>query len=476
MKYDPRFRRTKIVATVGPASASESVLEEMMAAGVNMLRINSSHGTPEWRAEVMDRIREVRERVNQSVAILLDLQGPRIRVGELSEPRELVEGTEVVFAPEADASGADIPTTYELLADDVRPGDRILLDDGLLEVQAVEVKGRKVVGRVIHGGELKSSKGMNLPGVRVSAPAVTEKDRSDLDLATSHGADFVGLSFVRGHDDVQTLRKLLPGDTRIISKIEKATALDDLYRIIEATNGVMVARGDLGVELPFEKVPVAQKRVIRLANQFGRPVITATQMLESMVEKPRPTRAEASDVANAVLDGADAVMLSAETAIGEYPVEAVKAMVRIIEETEAADLADRSPQSQRVDRLFADHGPDTSDAIAAATCAAAEMLNAPFIVCLTKSGFTARKIAAYRPTVPIIGLTTEATTYRQLALTWGVHAALVPSLPTYDEMWRVAREYLLSREYVDEGACVVVTAGVPFDVSGTTNLLKVEVV
>ena len=476
MKYDPRFRRTKIVATVGPASSGESVLEEMIAAGVDVLRVNSAHGTPESRAEMMDRIRKVRDASDRSVAILLDLQGPRIRVGELSEERELVEDTEVVFAPEAEASGDDIPTTYEGLADDVTPGARILLDDGLLEVQATEVKGRKVVGRVVHGGNLKSQKGMNLPGVQVSAPAVTDKDRSDVELAMAHGAEFVGLSFVRKHTDVQQLRELLPSDMRIVSKIEKAAALDDLYRIIEVTNGVMVARGDLGVELPFEEVPLAQKRVIRLANQFGRAVITATQMLESMIEKPRPTRAEASDVANAVLDGTDAVMLSAETAVGAYPVAAVKAMIRIVEETEAADLIDPLSQSQRVDRLFASHGPDTSDAIAAATCAAAEMLNAPMILCLTKSGFTARKIAAYRPTVPILGLTTEPSTYHQLALTWGVHAALAKSVPTYDEMWETARRYLLERNYVPQGASVVVTAGVPFDVSGTTNLLKVEVV
>jgi len=283
----------------------------------------------------------------------------------------------------------------------------------------------------------------------------------------------VGLSFVRRHTDVEALRELVPPTMRVVSKIEKAAALDDLYRVIEATDGVMVARGDLGVELPFEEVPLAQKRVIRLANQFGRPVITATQMLESMIEKQRPTRAEASDVANAVLDGTDAVMLSAETAIGAYPVESVKAMVRIIEQTESADLADPLPQAQRVDRLFANHGPDTADAIAAATCAAAEMLNAPLILCLTRSGFTARKIAAYRPTVPIVGLTTEAETYHQLALTWGVHAALAEAVPTYDEMWGIARSHLLAREYVSPGASVVVTAGVPFDVSGTTNLLKV---
>jgi pyruvate kinase len=476
VKYDPRFRRTKIVATVGPASASASVLQEMIAAGVDVLRVNSSHGTPESRSEAMDQIKEVRKDADRSVAILLDLQGPRIRVGELSQPVDLVEGTEVVFAPEAEASGSEIPTTYDRLADDVRQGASILLDDGLLSVEVTDVKATKVVGRVVHGGELKSSKGINLPGVHVSAPAVTEKDRSDLELAQAHGADYVGLSFVRRHKDVEALRELLPPSMRIVSKIEKAAALDDLYRIIEATNGVMVARGDLGVELPFEEVPLAQKRVIRLANQFGRPVITATQMLESMIDKPRPTRAEASDVANAVLDGTDAVMLSAETAIGSYPVEAVRAMVRIIEKTEAADLADPLPQSQRVDRLFANHGPDTADAIAAATCAAAEMLNAPLILCLTKSGFTARKIAAYRPTVPIIGLTTEPDTYHQLALTWGVHAALAESVPTYDEMWQVARSHLLSRAYVNEGARVVVTAGVPFDVSGTTNLLKVEVV
>jgi pyruvate kinase len=476
VKYDPRFRRTKIVATVGPASASATVLREMIAAGVDVLRINSSHGTPESRTGMMDRIREVRQDVDRSVAILLDLQGPRIRVGELPQPLELVEGAEVVFAPEDEVGGDDIPTTYENLADDVAPGARILLDDGLLNVEVTDVEGRRVAGRVVHGGELKSNKGMNLPGVQVSAPAVTEKDRGDLALAQSHGADFVGLSFVRRHTDVEALRGLVPPAMRVISKIEKAAALDDLYRIIEATDGVMVARGDLGVELPFEEVPLAQKRVIRLANQFGRPVITATQMLESMIEKPRPTRAEASDVANAVLDGTDAVMLSAETAIGAYPVESVKAMVRIIEQTESTDLADPLPQSQRVDRLFANHGPDTADAIAAATCAAAEMLNAPLILCLTKSGFTARKIAAYRPTVPIVGLTTEAETYHQLAITWGVHAALAEAVPTYDEMWEVARSHLLTREYVSPGASVVVTAGVPFDVSGTTNLLKVEVV
>jgi pyruvate kinase len=295
-------------------------------------------------------------------------------------------------------------------------------------------------------------------------------------LAREHGADFVGLSFVRLRQDVDELRQKIPKDMRIVAKIERATALDDLHGIIDATDSLMVARGDLGVELPFEEVPLAQKRVIRLSNQFGRPVITATQMLESMLTKPRPTRAEASDVANAVLDGTDAVMLSAETAVGAYPVEAVMAMVRIIEETESAGFGDVAPKRQRVGQLFAEQGPDTPDAIAAASCAAAEMLEVPLIVCFTHSGFTARKLAAYRSAVPIVGLTTELSTYHQLALTWGVHPALADSVPTYEEMLGIARGYLISHGYANEGDQVVVTAGVPFDTPGTTNLIKVEVV
>ncbi|MCZ6916400.1 MAG: pyruvate kinase [Gemmatimonadetes bacterium] len=476
MKYDPRFRRTKIVATVGPASSDEDVIQAMIEAGVAVMRINSSHGTPEFRGAVMDRIRNVRDRLRQSVAILVDLQGPRIRVGALAESRQLVEDGEVSFAPEDEATGDDIPTTYGQLAEDVTVGTRILLDDGLLEVTVTAVHGAKITCRVVHGGELKSHKGMNLPDIRVSAPSVTEKDRDDIALAVEHGADFVGLSFVRRHQDVESLRGLLPAGMRIVSKIEKAAALEDLTSIVDTTDAIMVARGDLGVELPFEEVPVAQKRVISLANQFGRPVITATQMLESMIEKPRPTRAEASDVANAVLDGTDAVMLSAETAVGAYPVEAVQAMARIVERTESAHMIAEIPERQRLNRRFADEGPETADAIAAATCAAAEMLRVPLIVCFTHSGFTARKLAACRPSVPIIGLTTESSTFHRLALTWGVHAALEESQPTYDRMLALARDYLTSRDYVQEGDRVVVTAGVPFDTPGTTNLLKVEVV
>lgn len=470
----PEIRRTKIVATVGPASADERTLAAMVDAGVNVFRINSSHGTPELRAEWMDRVRVIRERAAMPVGLLVDLQGPRIRVGVLSEPRELAQGQQVVFAPEAEAIGDELPTTYDALAEDVVPGARILLDDGLLAVQVTEVRDRRVRAVVQHGGVLTSHKGMNLPDVEVSAPALTEKDVEDVRLAAEHGADFIGLSFVRRAGDVEVARTAVPETLRLVSKIEIAMALAELDQIVEVTDAIMVGRGDLGVELPFEEVPLAQKRVIRVSNRAGRPVITATQMLESMVEKPRPTRAEASDVANAVLDGADAVMLSAETAVGAYPLEAVRAMVRIVERTEQAALA--AAPAPRFGETAGSRPGSVDDAIAVASCAAAAMLEVPMIVCFTTSGFTARKVAAYRPRCPIVGLTTEPDTYHQLSLTWGVLPALADRAPTYETMLDIARDHLTSRGYVREGDRVVVTAGVPFEVPGTTNLLKVEVV
>src|SRR5213082_3324674 len=305
------IRRTKIVATLGPAT-----------------------GKPELRAGWIAAVRQAADAAGVPVAVLWDLQGPRIRVGKLAEPRELLPGETVVFAPEEVARGAELPTTYDDLAADVRPGARILLDDGLLSVQVTRIAPPRVEGRVEDGGTLTSNKGMNLPGLHMSAPALTEKDREDAAHAASVGADYLALSFVRRVEDLAELRALVPAETKLVAKIEKATALDDLPRILAASDAVMVARGDLGVELPFEEVPVVQKRLIREANRHGKPVITATQMLESMVHNPRPTRAEASDVANAILDGTDAVMLSAETAVGAHPLEAVRAMDRIIKEME----------------------------------------------------------------------------------------------------------------------------------------------
>src|SRR5881296_1415857 len=466
------IRRTKIVATVGPATGTPEGIAGLIGAGANVIRVNSSHGTPELRASWIAGVRQAAAAADVAVAVLVDLQGPRIRVGNLAAPRVLRAGETVVFAPEDVARDDELPTTYADLATDARPGARILLDDGLLSLEVTRIVAPRVEGRVVDGGTLTSHKGMNLPGLHVSAPALTEKDREDAEHAAAAGADYLGLSFVRRAEDLGELRALVPPDVKLVAKIEKATALEDLERILEACDAVMVARGDLGVELPFEEVPAVQKRLIREANRYGKPVITATQMLESMVHHPRPTRAEASDVANAILDGTDAVMLSAETAVGEYPFDAVRAMDRIIREMERHPLA-----AAREDRRVAP-GQDVSveDAIAIGTSAVARMLKTPLIVTLTKGGFTARKVAALRPPVPILAVTTEPVTYRQLALVWGVTAVGVDHVPSYDAMLEVVRDLILKRGYARPGDRIVMTAGVPWEVSGATNLLKVEVV
>jgi pyruvate kinase len=464
------IRRTKIVATIGPGTGTDEAIAGLLDAGANVIRINASHGTPEERAHWIDAVRCAAENAGLPVAVLVDLQGPRIRVGELESPRELASGETVVFAPEGTATGNEIPTTYADLAKDARVGARILLDDGLLSVEVVRILPPRVEGRVADGGTLRSHKGMNLPGLHVSAPALTDKDREDVAHAVQHGADYLALSFVRRAEDLAELRRLVPPAVKLVAKIEKAAALQDLPRILAACDAVMVARGDLGVELPFERVPVVQKRLIQEANHRGKPVITATQMLESMVHHPRPTRAEASDVANAILDGTDAVMLSAETAVGEYPFEAVRAMDRIIREME------REATGRDERRRAATGDVSVEDAIALGTSAVARMLKTPLIVTLTKGGFTARKVAAMRPPVPILAVTTEAATFRQLALVWGVTPVGVDQVPGYDAMLTVVRDLILKRGYAKQGDRIVMTAGVPWEVSGATNLLKVEVV
>jgi pyruvate kinase len=466
------IRRTKIVATLGPATGTPERIAALIDAGANVIRVNASHGTPELRAGWIAAVRQAAERGGVPVAVLVDLQGPRIRVGPLSQPRALRPGETIVFAPEDAARGDELPTTYDDLARDARVGSKILLDDGLLSVEITRIDGVRVEGRVVDGGTLTSHKGMNLPGLQVSAPALTQKDREDVAHVVELGIDYLALSFVRRAEDVAELRELVPEAVKLIAKIEKATALDDLDRIVGVSDAVMVARGDLGVELPFEEVPVVQKRLIHEANRHGKPVITATQMLESMVHHPRPTRAEASDVANAILDGTDAVMLSAETAVGAYAVESVRAMDRIIREMERHSLGARREER----RMEADREVSVEDAIALGTSAVARMLKTPLIVTLTKGGFTARKVAALRPPVPILAVTTEATTYRQLALVWGVTPVVVDRVPGYDAMLAVVRDLILKRGYARSGDRIVVTAGVPWEVSGATNLLKVEVV
>jgi len=484
------IRRTKIVATLGPAWDSKDKMSALLDAGVDVVRVNASHGTPELRERWIRELKEViaARSGRGSAAILLDLQGPRIRVGRLPTPLLLEAGQRIVFAPEADAGNGEIPTTYAALAHDVDVGSTILLNDGLLNVEVTGIKGDRVEGRVRYGGELRANKGMNLPGVQVSAPAVSDKDREEVGRAVALGVDYIGVSFVRKPEDLTEVRRLVPPQTKLIAKIEKDTALDHLRPILLASDAIMVARGDLGVELPFEKVPLAQKHLIREANLHGKPVITATQMLESMVHAPRPTRAEASDVANAILDGTDAVMLSAETAVGDYPLEAVQAMVRIAREIElqrrgrspAFDLA-VGRRREEMERLQKGEPGEfkptrTEDAIAVAVSAAADLMSAPLVVCFTSSGFTARTVASYRPSVPIFAVTPEPDTFRQLALVWGVIPALADHLPNYDSMLAVARHKLLELKLAQPGERVVVTAGVPFDQPGTTNLLKIEAV
>lgn len=470
------IRRTKIVATLGPSWDTPSKVLEMLDAGVDVVRINASHGTPESRTKMIQMVQQVQSQRQTASAILVDLQGPRIRVGTLDQPRELVVGSTVVFAPEGTARAPEIPTTYEALSQDVREGSRILLDDGLLSVIVESTKDDRVTARVIHGGVLKSNKGMNLPGIAVSAPAITDRDREEALRAVALGVDYIALSFVRRAADIEMLREIVPSPIRIIAKIEKDTALNNLDEILHVSDAIMVARGDLGVELPFEQVPLAQKRLIREARKHGKPVITATQMLESMIAAPRPTRAEASDVANAILDGTDAVMLSAETAVGKYALESVRAMDRIAREVESQADLDPRPETRAALEAETHARSQTEDAIAAGVKATAKMLDAPLIVCFTSSGFTARTVASYRPTTPIFAMSPEPETFRQLSLVWGVIPVLSERLPTYVTMFEVARERIKEMKLAAPGERVVVTAGVPFDTPGTTNLLKVEVI
>jgi pyruvate kinase len=475
MSYQGSELRTKIVATVGPATAAVDRVRTLAELGVDVFRLNFAHGTHESHAQVIRWVREASRDIGRPLAVLADLAGPKIRIGALPESINLPDRHTVILAPEEIATGDEIPTTYAALADDVRPGDRVLLDDGLMELRVLEVRHPRVICSVARGGLLKQNKGMNMPGVRVSAPALTEKDIRDLEFAESMDVDYVGLSFVQSPDDIRDLRSRITGRTLIIAKIEKDTALENIEPILSLTDAVMVARGDLGVELPFEQVPIAQKRIIQLANLYGRPVITATQMLESMIEQPRPTRAEASDVANALFDGTDAVMLSGETAAGRYPFLAVEAMVRIAGEIERNAPFDEGPKYDMpmLHRLRIGATP-TEHAIAAATVEAVRLLGAPAVVTFTTSGGTTRLVSSYRPPVPILGVTDQNKTWRQLALVWGVEPVMCDEEVNYENMLGAARRYLLDNQIAQPGQRIVVTAGIPFHVAGTTNLLRIE--
>ncbi len=467
----PRSARAKILATLGPASESPEVIAALIDAGADAFRLNFSHGRAEGHAAAVKTIREVAG--DRPIAIVADLQGPRIRIGRLNIPLLVSEGDEVVLAAGEDAVPPGVlPTTYQALADDVNPNDRILIDNGMIELRVLESHGAVVRCRVLHGGEISSNKGINLPGVSVSAPPLTEKDRADVAVAVAAGVDALALSFVRRADDVEDLRRLLHeehhADTPIISKIEHAEALDHFDAILAASDGVMVARGDLGVELACEKVPAAQKRIIAQANAAGKPVITATEMLQSMISAPRPTRAEASDVANAILDGTDVVMLSGETAVGSYPVEAVAMMERITLEAEQIRHTFRAPVPESSPADFA-------GAAAHAACSAAEALSAVALVVFTMSGRTARMAAQRRPNARLIALTPSEITRRRMALVWGVESLTLPEVHDADEMVSAADTLLKQHALVQTGDTVVIIGGAG-PLTGATNFTKMHTV
>jgi pyruvate kinase len=469
------MRRTKIVATIGPASRDPRVLERLVQAGANVLRLNFSHGTHEEHLQVIQAAREIGARLHRPLALLQDLSGPKIRTGLVGgDAIELRDGTRITITTDETVVGTPelISTTYAPLPRDVGPGDRILLDDGNLELRVLSAAGERVDCEVVHGGPLRSHKGMNLPGARLSAPALTEKDRRDLAFGLPHGVDYVALSFVRRAEDlaeVKALIRSLGGNTPVIAKIEKPEAVENLAAILEATDGVMVARGDLGVELGTEEVPTAQKRIIAMANAAGKVVITATQMLESMIENPRPTRAEASDVANAILDGTDAVMLSAETAAGRYPVEAVETMARIADYTEEHALpAARRPVPK---------GPGTAvtRSLARVAASVADELGGKVIVAFTESGLTARLLSGFRPRVPVVAITHEDRVYRQLALWWGVVPVKSEVVESTDELLAAGEERLRARGLVTKGDTILMLSGHSL-AAGATNMLRVHTV
>ncbi len=470
------FRRTKIVATVGPASEDEAMLLALMEAGADVFRLNFSHGDQASKSALIQRIRELSRRRQRAVAILGDLQGPKIRTGLMEGGVLKLEAGEEVTITTREVRGAGrlIPTTFRELPRDVRSGDRILLDDGLMELEVLEVADTDVRCRVVVGGLLKDRKGINLPGTAVSAPALTEKDREDLAFCLREGVDWVALSFVRSVADVLELKELIfrqKGDLQVIAKIEKPQAVDDFDAILEAADGIMVARGDLGVEMSPEKVPLIQKMIIRKCNEAGKPVITATQMLESMIEHPRPTRAETSDVANAILDGTDAVMLSAETASGKYPIEAVSLMVRVARDVEGdpvlkAKVFHPIPEVRGYRRL--------SEAISQAACRVAENAGAAAILAFTQTGSTAAMVAKYRPALPIYAVTPSQSVRRRLALYAGVRSLRVDIEGDTEAQIRSVEETVLAATSLQKGDVVVITMGSPVSAPGTTNLMKVH--
>jgi pyruvate kinase len=468
-------RRAKIVCTLGPATSSQEQITSLVQSGMDVARLNFSHGAHADHEIAYKRVREASDHTGHAVAILADLQGPKIRLGTFAEGPVVWEtGTQICITVEdVPGTATRVSTTYKDLANDVQVGDRLLVDDGKLSLTVAAVEGPDVFCLVIEGGEVSNNKGLSLPGVAVSVPALSEKDEEDLRFALHLSVDFIALSFVRSPADVDLVRDIMRQEdieVPVIAKLEKPEAVENLEEIVEAFDGIMVARGDLGVELPLEQVPLVQKRAIQVARERGKPVIVATQMLESMIINSRPTRAEASDVANAVLDGADAVMLSGETSVGAHPVGAVRTMERIIEAVETDSY--RVPV---IRRRSSDHRPRTrSSAIVRAAKDVAEDLEVKALATFTQTGETARQLAALHPGQPLLAFTVDARVRSQLALSWGVETFLVPSVQHTDDMVDQVDFSLLSIGRLKVGDRVVVVAGSPPNTVGSTNLIRVH--
>lgn len=485
-------RQTKIVCTIGPASCSPQIVEKLIDAGMNVARLNFSHGTHESHRERIQIIREVAARKDANIAILMDLQGPKIRTGKLAPPHvvNLEPGAAITVTTEKIIGDVRrVSTTYANLPYDVKPGDRILLSDGTLELRVESVAPPEVHCSVVRGGELGESKGINLPGVMIAEPSLTEKDRIDVALSIAEKVDFLALSFVRSPDDIRALRELLResnSEIGIVAKIERPEALDNIQEIAALSDAVMVARGDLGVEVNFEDVPSIQKRLINICNELGVPVITATQMLESMVYAGRPTRAEVTDVAGAIYDGTDAVMLSAETASGKYPVEACTVMARVARKTDNENqrtsmdrrLRDlrRDDLKKRREVLKGVHADSYADAIGQAVFRMCESLEISRIVCFTKTGYTAGALARYRPRARITAITNRESTCRKCALMWGVSAVLTKDFDLIEVMVTEVEEQLLRRHSALPGETIIIVAGTPLSEGGRTNLLKLHTI
>jgi pyruvate kinase len=467
------MRRAKIVCTMGPAVEAPERVKLLIEAGMNMARLNLSHGSYEEHQNRLDRVREASAAAKIPVAILVDLQGPKIRLGKFSDgPHDLARG-DIFTITTDDIMGTKerVSTTFKNLPGDCKPGDRLLIDDGKVTVEVVEVKGNDVITKCIEPGAVSNNKGINLPGVAVSVPALSEKDKEDLRWGLNAGVDFIALSFVRDAKDIKDVHAIMDEAgirLPVIAKIEKPQAVANLEEIVEAFDGIMVARGDLGVELPIEEVPLVQKRCVALARAAAKPVIVATQMLDSMITNSSPTRAEATDCANAVLDGADALMLSGETSVGDFAIEAVQTMARIITHTEANALDRITPLDAK---------PTTKGgAITKAATEIGTTLNAKYLVAFTESGESARRMAMFRNSIPILALTPVQGTYNRLALTWGVEPGIMPTVSHTDEMVKQVDQYLIEKREAQVGDTVVIVAGAPPGIPGSTNAVRVHVI